>query len=99
MKTLLTAVLALTFSVNTLALGKNEEQALQVIGGLFLIDQLHKSSHRNTSQHDNYQRYYDNRYGDSEIRAAYEQGRADRERKERERARRRAYECGYSGNC
>lgn len=91
------AIFTLVFSVNTLALGKNEEQVLKFLGGMYVLEKLHEHEHRYQPpyrpQYRPHQRYYD-----PAMQRAYEEGVYQRYR-EQEDARRRAWECGYTGRC
>lgn len=89
-------ILAATLSVNTFAWGEKEQGVLIGIGGTLLIDQLMKLRRERIS----------NEYppfrctSPSEIECSYQLGIYERERREYEEAKRRAYECGrYGTNC
>ena len=102
-------VLAVTLglmSAEANALGKREQGALAgVFGTLILTDILSDRSYETyPSYPTTVHRYPDNsrrtfHCNKDEITCAYERGVWERERREFEEAKRRAYECGRSGHC
>lgn len=82
----------LSFINNAYALGSNEEKVLQTLGGIYVIEKIVDYSNQKNDR-----RY--ERPPTSDEQRAYERGVLDRERQEAAERRRRAYECGYSGDC
>lgn len=95
---LLTIVFGLV-SVDVYALGDREKGALAGIVGTLIITDMIKDrefEHQYPIRINRNDRFYCNK---DEITCAYERGRWERERREYEEAKRRAYECGYTGLC
>ena len=77
------------------ALGSDGEKALQVLGGIYVIEKIVEyGEHRERSR----QPRYEGPITSGEERA-YRRGVLQREREAAARRERRAYECGYTGRC
>jgi len=74
------------------AIGEDGETILKFLGGIYVIEKIADHANRNDGR-----RY--ERPLTSEEQRAYEEGVLARERQEAAERRRRAYECGYSGDC
>jgi len=84
------SVALVTASSSAWALSDDQETALKFLGGVFILEKF--SDYITPSPAP----YYS---PGSDIELEYRRGRLDRERREREDAKRRAYECGYTGRC
>jgi hypothetical protein len=79
---------------SALAIGPDGEKALQVLGGIYVIEKIvEHGEDRGRSQ-----RRYEGPVTSQEERA-YRRGVLDRQRQEAARREREAYECGYYGDC
>lgn len=89
------AAAVFAFSSSAHSLGENEKDILQFFGGVYLIEKV-----TGQLQQESKPTFRDNRgYQQDLLQDAYDQGVRDRERERLERARQRAYECGYNGTC
>lgn len=102
MRNLTSLALAITLSlpINAHALGTAETNILAVIGGLFIVDRVADNAARR-HQHEQY--YYQppprlHRY-QNDLDQAYQQGLRRRQQEIHQQQIRRAYECGYYGDC
>jgi len=94
MKRLMTTTalsVALIVPTTSQALGSDEETVLKFLGGVYVIEKIVDYSKKNERRYE--------RPLTSEEERAYREGVAARERQEAAERKRRAYECGYSGNC
>jgi len=94
MKGLMTAAAlsaALIAPTTSHALGSDEEAVLKFLGGVYIIEKIVDHSKKDERRYE--------RPLTSEEERAYREGVAARERQEAAERKRRAYECGYSGNC
>ncbi len=79
----------------SLAMDEEAETILKFLGGVYIVNKA-------AEQIDSNRTYRQPNYGSREqriLRDAYEAGVRAREREQLEKARRRAYECGYTGRC
>jgi hypothetical protein len=89
-------------STNSYALGDREKGALAGIVGTLVLTEIISDKERETYPNgypyleNNQRTFYCHK---DEITCAYERGVWERERREFEEAKRRAYECGRTGNC
>lgn len=94
-KTILSTAIAGTLMLGSLqpahALGKDGETALQILGGIYVIEKIVDHTNKRNRRYE--------RPLSSDEQRAYEEGVLARERQEAAERRRRAYECGYTGNC
>ena len=97
---ILMIVLCLIVSVDAQALGETERDVLKGAAGLFVLQKIFEKHEEEQARYPGkyrpYSRFYCNK---DEVTCAYERGVWERERKEYEEAKRRAYECGYTGRC
>ena len=107
MKLLLT-ILLLTFSSVTLALGETERDILTGAVGVVILQEVFRDKETDNTKLPRWKKepYY-SRHPDDEdffcrgdvIECEYKRGEHRRRKEEIEQAKRRAYECGYNGNC
>ena len=106
MKLMKTLTVAATITVaatsNAYAWGEKEQGALAGVFGTLILQNLAKGGtvqiQSQPQQYPQYQPQQYPQYKDS-VQAAYERGLRARQEQERREAEKRAYECGYYGNC
>lgn len=97
------ALLTATMSTQALAWGAKEQGAVIGILGTLFVQHLNNGQQRPQPQYQQqYQQpqpQYNYNYYNDDLAREYERGRLERQRREYEEAKRRAFQCGYNGNC